>query len=45
MIETGYDLGTRLAQPGRRRQTSPGLPLHCDQKTRALHRAMTCREA
>jgi AraC family transcriptional regulator len=44
LVAIGYDLGTRPAQPSRRRQTSPGLPQHCDQKTRALHRAMTCLE-
>jgi hypothetical protein len=45
LVGIGYDLRTRPAQPGGRRQTSPGLPLHYDQKTRALHRAMTCLEA
>jgi len=46
LVEIGYDLGTRPAQPGRRRQTSPGLPQHCDQKTtRASHRVMACLEA
>ena len=35
MVEIGYALGTRPTHPGRRRQTSPGLPQHCDRKDNA----------
>jgi hypothetical protein len=46
LVQIGYDFGGKPAQPGRGRQTSPGLPQHCGRKTRrASHRANTCLEA
>jgi hypothetical protein len=42
LVEIGYDLGTRPAQPGSRRQTSPWLPQHRDQQT--TRASMTCLE-
>jgi hypothetical protein len=46
LVEIGYALRTRPMQPSRRRQTSPRLPRHGDQRTTpASYREMTCLEA